>query len=154
MLVDEFCEELEADLAHQGVDLRDVFRPRGGPSGLTWRRLGVLVKGLPRTSLLMTRMRDEIEVDVSDDDEPKHGPWSLDNYQLADLIDRVNLLTMTLVQVNDGKADEFVPIPRPQMKIRRVVDESNAEVVFDFLESIRQQHRDAVVAAETREEMT
>lgn len=135
-------------MAHYGADLRDVHRVRGGPSRLTWRRLGVLIKGLPRTSLLMTRMRDEIEVDAGDDDEPKYGPWSLDNYQLADLIDHVRLVTRTLIQVNDGKPGEFEPVPRPQIRIRRVVDESNAEVVWDFLESIRQRHRDAVEAAE------
>jgi hypothetical protein len=146
--VDEFSEELEADIAHHypGEDLRDVFRDRGGRTNLTWRRLDVLVKGLPRESLSKTRMRDEIEVEPTDE-EPKHGPWSLENYQLADLIDRVNLLTRTLVQVNskDGNIEgEFVPVARPQMKIRRAVDESNAREAYDFLESIRQQHREAV----------
>lgn len=38
---------VEADLAFQGIDLRDLYRPGGGASGLTPRRLLVLIRGLP-----------------------------------------------------------------------------------------------------------
>lgn len=41
---------MEADLAFAGFDFRDYYRPRGGPSRLTLRRLGVLVRHLPSES--------------------------------------------------------------------------------------------------------
>jgi hypothetical protein len=40
---------VEADLAFLGVDLRDLYRPG---SGLTPRRLLVLIRGLPPTAAL------------------------------------------------------------------------------------------------------
>ena len=41
---------MEQDLADRGHDLRDWYRPRGGASRLTTRRLLLLVDGLPRES--------------------------------------------------------------------------------------------------------
>lgn len=50
-MVDEFEDEVEADLQRfYGVDYRDRFRPGGGESRLTLRRLGVLLQGLPMES--------------------------------------------------------------------------------------------------------
>jgi hypothetical protein len=40
---------VEADLAFQGIDLRDLYRPG---SGLTPRRLLVLIRALPPTATL------------------------------------------------------------------------------------------------------
>ncbi|WP_010120132.1 hypothetical protein [Corynebacterium nuruki] len=40
--------EIERDLQrHYGIDYRDRWRPNGGPSRLTYRRLLVLLDGLP-----------------------------------------------------------------------------------------------------------
>lgn len=41
---------MEADLAFRGIDFRDFFRPKGGSSRLTLRRLAVLVRALPPES--------------------------------------------------------------------------------------------------------
>lgn len=41
---------MEADFAFRGIDLRDYYRPHGGPSRLTLRRVGVLVRHLPPES--------------------------------------------------------------------------------------------------------
>lgn len=41
---------MEADLAFRGHDLRDLYRPGGGSSRLTLRRLNVLVRHLPTES--------------------------------------------------------------------------------------------------------
>jgi hypothetical protein len=43
-VIREHGDVVEADLAFQGVDLRDLYRPG---SGLTPRRLWVLIKALP-----------------------------------------------------------------------------------------------------------
>lgn len=39
---------MEADLAREGHDFRDFYRPRGGASRLTLRRLAVLMRFMPR----------------------------------------------------------------------------------------------------------
>ncbi len=44
------------------LDLRDVFRPAGGQSRLTWRRLGVLIRGLPATSRTATSRNNGVPV--------------------------------------------------------------------------------------------
>lgn len=43
-------EEVEQDLADRGYDLRDWWRPRGGTSRMTTRRLLLLVDALPKTT--------------------------------------------------------------------------------------------------------
>ena len=45
---------MEADLAFQGIDLRDLYRP---DSGMTLRRLCVLVDALPPDALVRHRAR-------------------------------------------------------------------------------------------------
>lgn len=49
---------VEADLAYRGIDFRDLWR-RG--SGLTLRRLGVLVRGLPPDARLWAVLQAEHE---------------------------------------------------------------------------------------------
>ena len=44
---------MEADLAFQGIDLRDLYRPG---SSMTLRRLRVLVDALPADALLRLRV--------------------------------------------------------------------------------------------------
>lgn len=47
LLIRDHGDVVEADLAFQGIDLRDLHLPNGGPSRLTPRRLLVLIRGLP-----------------------------------------------------------------------------------------------------------
>jgi hypothetical protein len=49
---------VEADLAFQGIDLRDLWR-RG--SGMSLRRLQVLIQALPDDALVRREVRAEIE---------------------------------------------------------------------------------------------
>jgi hypothetical protein len=51
-------DAVEADLAFQGIDLRDLWR-RG--SGMTLRRLWVLVKALPEDALFRRELAAAIE---------------------------------------------------------------------------------------------
>jgi hypothetical protein len=46
-------DAVEADLAFRGIDFRDLYR-RG--SGMTLRRMGVLLRGLPPDALLWHSM--------------------------------------------------------------------------------------------------
>jgi hypothetical protein len=48
---------VEADLAFRGIDFRDYWLPRGGPSRLSMRRLFVLLKALPYESELHAAFR-------------------------------------------------------------------------------------------------
>lgn len=82
-----------------GIDLRDLYRPGGGPSRLTRRRLWVLVRGLPPDSATRARMEQG----------PNSGPpYTLVNYQLADVIDELS-------SANWQRANEGVP-PHKQSK--------------------------------------
>lgn len=54
-----YGDEVEADLAYCGIDLRDHYRPRSGPSRLTARRLLLLVDNLPDGSATIRRVLRE-----------------------------------------------------------------------------------------------
>ncbi len=54
-LIRDHGDAVEADLAFRQIDLRDLYR-RG--SGLTLRRLLVLVRGLPADAVLWDAMRE------------------------------------------------------------------------------------------------
>jgi hypothetical protein len=64
-LVDQltrFCREIEGDFWERGDDLRDLFRPGGGASRLTWRAFSVRLDALPGDSLYKTAVRDSLTV--------------------------------------------------------------------------------------------
>lgn len=96
-LLTEHGEALEADLAqYYGIDLRDLFR-----GSLTWRRLGVLIRGLPVDSRLTGTLPRSEPVD---DAAETVARWSHIEYLLADLYD-------LLVAVHSK--DKQTPYPRP-----------------------------------------
>ena len=64
---------VEQDLAFMGIDYRDFWRPKGGASRLTLRRLLVLVDGLDRT-------RSRFWSEILDIDR-----LSIEGYILADI---------------------------------------------------------------------
>lgn len=57
-LLREHGDAVEADLAFRGIDMRDLWR-RG--SGLTLRRLMVLIRALPPEAVLWAVMREAEE---------------------------------------------------------------------------------------------
>jgi len=117
---------------------------------LTWRRFGVLIKGLPATSLTQTILRDTVEVDEADvvRAEPRFGPWDQQNYQLADLIDEIRQQTNTLIELKGLKSAEVEPYRRPKPKVRHVrgtrslVEALDETPAGQYLKAIRDQHRD------------
>lgn len=67
-------DPIEADLRRfHRVDLRDLWRPGGGPSQLTLRLLYVLIRHLPADSSLAI------------DDSGGRLPWSITDHLIADL---------------------------------------------------------------------
>ena len=110
-------------------DLHDLFR-RGGR--LTWRKFSVLLRKLPQDSHYQTALRDTIEIDEPDANaDPTFGPWSLENYQLAQVIDGQNRLLAAY-----GGGDMPPAVPRPQPKMRRRVNER----VLVHLQEVRERH--------------
>ncbi len=110
----------------------------------------MLVKGLPATSRLQTKMRDTIEVEPADPDEPVHyGPWSTVNYQLATLTDAVLRVKEAVERSVGGDVTPAEPMPRPQMRTRRdaASDDVDPERVIELLEGIRELHRREVEQA-------
>lgn len=62
-LVALYPREIEADLQrHYRIDYRDRWRDRGGESRLTYRRLLVLLDGLPEESLFRSACAEQPQV--------------------------------------------------------------------------------------------
>jgi hypothetical protein len=92
------------------------------------------MRGLPQDSRYQTILRDTVELpDEPSGAEPSFGPWSLTNYQLANLTDAVNALSASL-----AGAERPDPMPRPMVK--RLARAAEAEAI-SFLQSIRDRHR-------------
>lgn len=113
-LLTEHGEAIEADLTeYYGVDLADVFRGR-----LSWRRLGVLIRGLPVESRLTATLP---HVEADDDDGPV-ARWTHAEYLMADLYD-------LLLAVNSSQ-EQPKPYPRPRRRVvhRRASPERVAQL--------------------------
>jgi hypothetical protein len=108
---------LEVDLRryYSGLDLRDLWRPGGGASKLTYRLIRVLIDGLPPESLTKTAIRDTLtSEDFEDAPEPDGwGAWSKTDELLAVLVDQVGWLTYSTYAAQGGKPHEPTPIRRP-----------------------------------------
>jgi hypothetical protein len=95
-----FCRQIEGDLWRLGTDLRDLFRPGGGRSRLTWRRLDVLLDALPGDGLYKTAVLNEFSDDELAEMAAKpregHSSWNHLELLVAELIDRVGLVAYGL----------------------------------------------------------
>lgn len=117
-LIDEHPKPLEGDLwFHYRIDLRDLWRPAGGRTGLTWRLLDVLVDRLPGESATKTAVRDDLPDDelAAAAKRPRkgHGPWSHSDLLTADVIDLLKWLIFATYAAQGGKPKEPEPYPRP-----------------------------------------
>jgi hypothetical protein len=124
--VQAYPAQIAADLWHHyhGLDLRDLYRPHGGTSGLTYRLLGVLLAQLPGESAYKTALRDAIPDDelaeLASKPSDGHGPWSRLALLVADEIDELRMLRRDIVKVLGGELKgDFVPYPRPGVGARR-----------------------------------
>jgi hypothetical protein len=114
-----YSPQIEADLQHHyRIDLRDLWRPDGGPSRLTHRRLMVLIDHLPGESAFKTAVRDQLTdeqlAELAKRPRDKHGPWSHMALLTAAELDELRMLRRDIVAVLGGKpAGKFEPVPRP-----------------------------------------
>jgi hypothetical protein len=122
---------VEADLLrYYSIDLMDLWR-----GGLSFRRLALLIRHLPSDSWTQTRLRDAAPPELLDPDEadagPRtHGPWALENYQLAQLTDEIAALRYVVAKgAGMENYPEPTPTPRPGMT-RRVRRQSAAAVAY------------------------
>ena len=108
-LLDEHWEAVEADLAFKGIDLSDVWR-----GTLSFRRLAVLLRGLPQESLYKAALWDGMTPeDRKALPEPKgYGPWSREALQLARVGDALDWLVWS--KTEDGAANRNRPQPYPR----------------------------------------
>lgn len=114
----EHSKSIEADLRryYSGLDLRDLLRPGGGRSGLTWRLLQVLVDELPAESATKTAYRDGMtDAELADlaGETTGNGPWAATDYRIADLIDAVNRNTAAVIASGGVKPNPVQPYRRP-----------------------------------------
>lgn len=59
MLIDEYADEVEKDLINLNIDFRDYYRPHGGKSQLTFRRLRIILHAIdPQDSFFWTEVSD------------------------------------------------------------------------------------------------
>jgi hypothetical protein len=103
-----------------------MYRPGGGPSRLTLRKLSVLIDGLPPESKTMTELRllaeatapalaagEEGEGDDDDSEpyDPADGHWSHTDMLLATLIDEMRKLQYITIRANSTKGKPPLPDP-------------------------------------------
>lgn len=104
------------------MDLLDLWRGR-----LSFRRLALLIRHLPSDSWTQTRLRDEREDELvePDDGKPAFGPWSLSNYQLAQLKDEIAALRYVVAK-GAGAKDYPEPKPTPRPGLNRPIRRQTA----------------------------
>lgn len=124
--MNEYYDEVEADLwtCCNRTDLRDLFRPGGGESKLTWRLVGNLIRHLPPQSATKTAMRNRLSQTqleaAAKRADPAQGAWSQQEMLLASLLDVLKQILFTQLRgqgVKKAKAPE--PTPRPGVRRRR-----------------------------------
>jgi hypothetical protein len=121
-----------------------VFRPGGGQSRLTFRRLLSLVEQLPPESRTKTAMRDdmdphELAAHVGQP-RPGWGPWSHTDHLLAQIGERLDALQVTLVRVmTEAKPADPAPWPRPGVLTPEQLAELQAEVEAPVVNVLEQE---------------
>lgn len=143
-LIRRYPRQVEGDLwfHYQGLDLRDLWRPSGGPRRLTWRLLDVLIERLPGESATKTAIRDDMAdeqiAEITATPQRGHGPWSHSDLLAADIIDLLKWVIYAIYAAQGGKPDRPKPYPRPgvgKVKPRRIGAPQMA-----YLQRLRTQH--------------
>jgi hypothetical protein len=112
---------------------------------MSFRKLRVLIQGLPPESATMTALRNANPGDLSTDVDATQGQWSQDNMLRALLIDEVRILRWVFQSVNSekGKAPEQpAPLPRPGVsgeKARPRLSTAQTEFLFRHINGLPQE---------------
>lgn len=148
------CEDIAADLWHHysGLDLRDLWRPGGGRSGLTMRMVQSFVDRLPPEAATNTACRDALTPQQLADLVAKRGPakgfgsWSVSDLRMVNVVDLLQWLIYATYRV--AGADPKQPKPYPRPGIAPAADQSAiSREQFDRLQKVRDEARAARVAA-------
>lgn len=107
---------------YPGVDLADV-----GTRGLSWRRLGVLIRHLPRDSATRNETLGEFQ------------DWSRADHLTASVIDA--LLMLSWVTAGNKKARKPDPVTRPGAALSRRTSLPGPEIEHRLLEQRRRRER-------------
>lgn len=121
------------------MDLLDLHRGR-----LSWRRLRVLIQGLPPESRTMTAMRnalpDEEFAEQAENGQPERGRWSQAEQLLAGIHDRLaSLQHVTICAHTDSKSKRPKapePMRRPgvrAMKPKQKITPEQADHLWSML---------------------
>ena len=129
------------------MDLRDLWRPGGGRSGLTWRLVKVLIDGLPPESLTKTATRDSLTpdelADLASTPSTGHGPWSHLETIAAAQYDVLQQIQYVLTVVHGGKPDTPKPWPRPGVGMKRRLPPAARTYLDDLAAQHEQRRREA-----------
>jgi hypothetical protein len=111
----EAAEEVAADFRrYYQLDLRDLWRRRGGRDRLTFNVVQLYIDRLPPESLTKTHERNKYSPEqlrqLGKQQQSDHGPWSQLELLVAHLIDVVEWLVHV---TNGGKGTKPKPYPRP-----------------------------------------
>lgn len=131
-ITESYPEEIEADLQrYYGLAFADLFRK---DSGLTWRKLLVLINHLPPEGTLNTAIRNNTPEErlVENAGDPTEARWSTTETLLATLIDEVRINSWLYERAHsDHQIPKPEPIKRPGVNVRkrhlRVIDMDRAQ---------------------------
>lgn len=109
------------------MDLRDLWRPGGGTTRLTYRQVASWLERLPGEGAYKTALRDSLTdeqlLELSKRERHGHGPWSHTDLLLAHLADLLNWVIYVVLAVNSAKGKkpkQPKPYPRPGIPRERV----------------------------------
>jgi hypothetical protein len=89
---------------------------------MTYRKVGLLIAGLPPESLTATAIRNDItpeQMDSAPESEPEKGQWSQAEMLLASLVDEFRWLHHDYIAANSQNGSNLKapsPTPRPGVK--------------------------------------
>ncbi|TDD54591.1 hypothetical protein E1286_05220 [Nonomuraea terrae] len=102
--------------------MRDVLRPGGGESRMTWRLLGNLIRHLPPESATKTALRNKMSdaeiAQAAKHGDPSQGQWSQLEMLMATISDKLSWLLHATLVANGGKSKKPEPTPRPGVKAK------------------------------------
>lgn len=101
----------------KGYDLRDLFRPEGGKSRMTWRWLATFIDGLPPESRTKTAIRDDLDpfelAAMSNAPRKGWGPHSRADEIAMQTGERLDWILYAIAKACGGNPKDPAPWRRP-----------------------------------------
>lgn len=109
---------------------------------MSFRRLGVLIQGLPPESLTKAALIDAMPAEtMRPDDAAGHGPWSREMHLLAAIRDEIRISSWQYLRSVSQEASKLpVPEPTPRPGIAPVVDIAELKRQRAYLDRVRAGH--------------